>query len=457
MRNKTAKFFEKKSIIFVFLTLLVVGIIFWAGWENSPKPLPPKETATHLDDYFSAMEQTGDFFGTVLVSQNGEIIFQKGYGFSDIEGGVKTTLESRYPLASLTKTFVSGAILYLANNSDLSLEDTVSIFFPDLPRADEITIRHLLLHASGLSDPDYLTLENETAITPAGLAEKIFAQPLFFDPGTGSQYSNGGYNVLAAIIEKVSGHSFGQFLEVTFFDLLGMTETENLKRQGGAFGQAKGYLPGPGPAHVVPSPPLNFSLYPGSGSLLSTAGDLNLWLNAVGSKRFFDIFNPAYKWPFGWGKITVLGQNGLEQSGALDGYRAAFQIFPKADLKIIILSNISSDNWGRWAKDTATISLGGEAQPPLTPAPVPLETLAPYLGSYEADGWTLHIREVEGEAWLFFNEFPAGKYLVPQGNGRFALAGAEGSISFEISARDQKAYSITWTFPGGSLKGNRKR
>ncbi|MBD3257812.1 serine hydrolase, partial [candidate division GN15 bacterium] len=166
-----------------------------------------------LDRYVAAAHQIWDFHGTVLVAKEGEILLAKGYGWADREFNQKNTPRTRFFISSITKQFTATAILQLKEQGRLSLDDPVTKYLPDYPAetGDRITIGQLLSHTAGV--PNYTeapeVLINRTKkLSPQTLLAVFKDRPLDFDPGTDFHYSNSGYILLGAIIEKVSGQSY---------------------------------------------------------------------------------------------------------------------------------------------------------------------------------------------------------------------------------------------------------
>lgn len=164
----------------------------------------------------------------VIVAQDGQIIYQKGFGYANIEHRVPITPETKFRIGSITKQFTAAAILKLQEEGKLSVEDKLSKFIPDYPRGDEVTIHHLLTHTSGIhsytSKPDFVKTVT-VEIKPDELVDSFKNDKFDFDPGEKQMYNNSGYFLLGYIVEKVSGKSFGDYLEETFFDPLDMKDT----------------------------------------------------------------------------------------------------------------------------------------------------------------------------------------------------------------------------------------
>lgn len=186
--------------------------------------------------------------GNVLVAEKGQVIYQKSFGFADEKNKLLNNENSRFQLASITKTFTSTAILQLKDKGKINLDDSLVKYFPDFPYP-EITIRHLLSHTSGLPDfqmfEDPVAKNREKIFTNSDIipALKTWNKSLLFKAGEGWSYSNSGYCLLALLIEKLSGMKFEDYVQKQIFvpsqmnnsyfetDLLKTTDAETTKNQ----------------------------------------------------------------------------------------------------------------------------------------------------------------------------------------------------------------------------------
>jgi D-alanyl-D-alanine carboxypeptidase len=180
--------------------------------------------ADPVDDYVRRQMQQARFPGAVVVvSKDGTVIKQGPYGLANVEFSLPTTLNSVYPLASVTKVFTATAVFTLIEDGKLRLEDRISTLLPGLPAAwSNITVLHCLSHTSGLQD-----LSDEKGQVIADNQEdalkKLDAMPVVFPPGEKSSYNQTGFLILRMIIEKKSGMPFHDFLAKRFFGPLRMT------------------------------------------------------------------------------------------------------------------------------------------------------------------------------------------------------------------------------------------
>lgn len=208
----------------IFLTLVV--LILLSGTSSRAQSKVNK-----LDDFFSALANNQGFNGNVLVAENGKILYERSFGQADFPSKRRNTPNTLFPIASITKTFMATAILQLVEKGKLRLNDAAAKHLPDFPYP-EITIRHLLSHTSGL--PPYnaffdpLREANPNSVfTNADFLPRLnaYKKPLVYQPGESWNYDNTNYIVLALILEKVSGESYGKYIKRHVLRPAGMNDT----------------------------------------------------------------------------------------------------------------------------------------------------------------------------------------------------------------------------------------
>ncbi|MGB6640505.1 MAG: serine hydrolase domain-containing protein, partial [Thermoanaerobaculia bacterium] len=237
-----------------------------------------------VDDLFAHFSQGASPGVAVAVVQDGEIVHRAGYGLEDLDNGTPITPDSSFRLASVSKQFAAMAIMLLAEEGKLGYDDLVVDYLPELERfGNEATIRHLLQHTSGLPDYyDILEAELEDHWITNQEAVEFFSQwgePLF-PAGDRYDYSNPGYEMLAATVERVTGQLFREFMDERIFRPLGMnnttlfdqTEPEIANRAYGYTREGEGFA-------IDDDHVLNY--LGGSGGIYSTVSDLYLWDQAL--------------------------------------------------------------------------------------------------------------------------------------------------------------------------------
>ena len=232
-----------KKHILCLLTVLLVIPSFTNSYAGNGKPgitgnvndgCNPEDfltemTAQQIKTYYEKRHRTDGFNGTVLVAKNGLPIYSGAFGYGNINLKDTLTTQSSFQLASVTKTFTSSAVLKLVEEGKLSLDDTLQKFFPEFPY-EGITVKLLLSHRSGLSDYVYWpqeTVGDAQFLTNQTLLDLIVAKkpPLVCRPDKMFKYCNTNYALLALIIEKASGVSYKEYMDVNIFQPLGMNNT----------------------------------------------------------------------------------------------------------------------------------------------------------------------------------------------------------------------------------------
>ncbi len=238
-----------------------------------------------FDEYMKKCVEVKHFSGAVLVSKGSETLFAKGYGFANAELEVPNTTRTKFRLGSITKQFTAMAILILKDRGKLKLEDPVGKYIDDSPKAwERVTIHHLLTHTGGVpsytDDPAYVK-KMMMPETVKSMIARFRDKPLEFKPGEKFHYSNSGYFLLGAVIEKLSGKSYETFLEDAIFNPLGMRDTGYDHAATLLAARASGY--NLGDAGLRNAEYLDMAQPYSAGSLYSTVLDLALWDRALGT------------------------------------------------------------------------------------------------------------------------------------------------------------------------------
>jgi CubicO group peptidase (beta-lactamase class C family) len=405
-----------------------------------------------LDEYLAPYVARRDFSGAVLIARGDTVLVRKAYGMASYELRVTNSPETRFRIASLTKTFTAAAVIMLQERGRLSFDDPVSKFLPDYPRGDKIKIRHLLAHQGGVANPDYAALPRPLSLDQ--LIDHIKRKPLDFEPGTSDRYSSGGYVVLARIVEKASGQTYEDFLSAEIFAPLNMRDTGTLGEERLVLGRASGYVPGPEPDRLENASALNTALLVGSGCLASTVDDLFRWAKAVRSEQLYH--RSRLKYPYGWGKRQQFGHRYDEQSGLVPGFISHLIVCLDQPVTIVCLGNIESGIFGRLEKDLIAIAFG-EKHDPAPPEPegmtVEPKLLAGCLGRYRGPDFTFRIVEDSGKFYGKFDEGPARAYLLPTGRDEFFMRSSFANIHVGRDPGGRATQlSILWGGAGQPMK-----
>ncbi len=340
--------------------------------QQPAAPRIPDSVRVAVNRVFAQWAATDGPGCAVAVARDGRLVFQNGYGMANLETGTPITPASAFHLASVSKQFTAAAILTLARDGRLSLDDDIRTHLPELPDyGHRITIRHLLNHTSGLRDQwDLLALARggrfeENRITEGDVLEIVARQKaLNFVPGSEYLYSNTGYTLAGTIVRRVSGKSLRDFAEERFFRPLGMTETQfqdDFTRV--IRNRAAGYARRPTGRWHVSLP--NYDTY-GATSLFSTVGDLMKWQAniakpTVGDAAFWREMErlptlsngDTSTYALGLTTSRHRGATVVSHGGADAGYRTWLGRFPEHALDVVVLCNAAQSNPGALALDVA--------------------------------------------------------------------------------------------------------
>lgn len=191
------------------LTCLSVGLLASTGATAA-------DNFRNIDKYVNAYQQMAAFDGVVLIAEGDDIVWQKAYGKADYRFDIPMSVDTRFRIASLSKQFTQYAIGYLVDSGKIRFSTAIAEFIPDFPSADDMTVQQLIEHRAGVPHTNRLDWMLMTVpMTLDEIIERLAAEPLAFAPGTDRQYSNGGYAVLAKIIELASGMPYDRFIETS--------------------------------------------------------------------------------------------------------------------------------------------------------------------------------------------------------------------------------------------------
>lgn len=375
----------------------------------------PLELGPAIDAYLAPLVRARDFAGVVLVARADRVLFEKGYGLANAELGTPNAPATVFRIASLTKTFTAAAIVMLVERGVVRYADPLSKYLPDYPNGDRITIEQLLLHQSGVANPSYEQIAT-TRVSLSELIDTFKNKPAMFAPGTRSQYSNAGYVLLAAVIERTSGLPYAEFIRRNITAPLGMTSTMPDRQEGIVSNRASGYLPGPPPSGLENVAWYDMSPLAGSGSLLSTAGDLHRWARAVHHDALYR--RTALSYPYGWGVRKYFHRDLIEQSGTIDGFTSYLGIYFRDSTYVVCLTTVEASLNERCGKDVAAMVFR-EAFERVAPTPSPSVNGAMAVadtGRYMAPGvGTFGLSVADGIPYVRWITARSAHYAVPIG------------------------------------------
>jgi CubicO group peptidase (beta-lactamase class C family) len=372
--------------------------------DLSARQALPDSTRIALSRVFAGWSATNSPGCAVGASRNGEPVFENGYGMANLELDVPITPSSIFHVASVSKQFTAMAVLLLARDGKLSLDDDIRTHLPELPDyGHRITVRHLLTHTSGLRDQwDLLFMARgrfeENRITEADVLEIVSRQKaLNFVPGTEYLYSNTGYTLAGTIVRRVSGKSLREFADERIFRPLGMASTHFHDDYTMVVkGRAAAYAARAGGRWHVSLP--NYDTY-GATSLFTTVGDLLKWeanfaKRRLGDERLFTEMTASAALAngdttgYGLGVATQVyrGARLLGHGGADAGYRTWSGRLPEHGLEVVVLCNASTANPVALARGVIDVlaagKLAAQAEPVRAAIALTSDQLAPLAGVY---------------------------------------------------------------------------
>jgi D-alanyl-D-alanine carboxypeptidase len=321
---------------------------------SSKQSVSPTKLPHHLDAMAATYYKPNAPGATVIVVKNGKSILRKGYGLASVVENRAMQADDVMRLGSVSKQFTAVAILMLMEEGKLALSDNLLKFFPDYPASGKkITVEHLLTHTAGI--PNYTSKPGffATVAKDMGVDEMIATfknDTLEFEPGSAWSYSNSGYFLLGAIIEKVSGLTYASFVEQRIFVPLGMNNSAYEGFERSKQSRAAGHAPGP--QGFKPSEIISMTQPYAAGALSSTVGDLAIWDSAIeagkllkGSswKRAFTpyILSSGEKtgYGYGWAIGELEGTSMISHTGGIDGFSTFALRLPKEKVYVAVLSN----------------------------------------------------------------------------------------------------------------------
>lgn len=336
--------------------LQALFLIAWLGViSQAQAALQPAEQAA-IDAFAKEAVSKGQTAGLVVaVAEQGKPAFVRGYGFANLEWQAQSTPDTVFRVGSITKQFASACILLLAEQQKLTLDDKLSKYFPEFPRADEVSIRQLLNHTSGVHSYPARTEETiaRVGISVPGMVKHLGGLGYDFDPGSNFEYSNSGYFLIGAIIEKVSGQTFRAFAAERLFQPLGLSHTAIDLNEEIVSHRASGYEPDRAKQGAYVNAVYSHMSVPhAAGALRSTATDLIKWTEALHGGRVLSAasYKEMTTAPRVPGKESVnyglglwlgpeQGHRLISHNGGIDGFEASLNYLSDRKMTLVILTN----------------------------------------------------------------------------------------------------------------------
>ncbi len=419
------------------------GLLGVAALLLSAAPALTQDIA-RMDQIIRASVDEGEFSGSVLVTRGDQVLLDRGYGLADREWGVANDGDTRFRLASVSKQFTSVAILLLAEQGLVDLDAPVKTWLPDAPAAwDAVTVRHLMSHTSGIPDltrfDDFEALKTRPT-TVAALIARFSDRPLEFAPGARWAYSNSGYILLTAVIEKVSGQPYATFISERLFQPLGMTAS--------GYDDAATILPHRASGYVrtdegfANADYVDMTVPQGAGGLYSTTHDLLKWEQGLFSGRVLKpaslaLLTTPVRNDYALGLISKEqdGHRIISHNGAIEGFNTWMA---RADdgMTVVVLGNLNGPGPDKLGPALMALAHGGAVtlQTERQAVSVTPDVLASYAGVYEASpAFAITVSVVDGRLMAQATGQPAFELFAEKTDG-FFLKVVDAQLSFDRDA-----------------------
>lgn len=440
-----------------YLIPILAALALSLGSGNLLAQAPSDEVAA-VDEILRGLDSVRSPGCAVGVARDGRPILERAYGMADLEHRVANEAGTIFEAGSVSKQFTAAAVVLLALDGRLSLDDDVRLHVPELPDYGEpITIRHLMTHTSGLRDWGAVA-----AIAGWGRSDRTHdhdhvleiaarQSALNYTPGEAYSYTNTGFNLLAIIVERVSGTSFAEFSRENLFQPLGLTHTSWRDDYRTLVpGRASAYSPHEQGFRI--DRPIEH--VHGNGGLLTTVGDLLRWndhlrTGTLGADFMAEmhtrgILNDGEEIHYAGG-LQFGSQNGVDRishTGATSGYRAYLALFPAEELSVALLCNTSHANPGSLGGQVSAVFLPQVAEESSSDDPEPeteeeassfeptSDDLEAYIGTYHSNDAeaTFEVTVEDGEVILL--QRPSTRVTLTPTADDHTFDGSLGTIRF---------------------------
>jgi D-alanyl-D-alanine carboxypeptidase len=382
---------------------------------------------TKLDSLLDMLAANNKSMGSLAISKNGKIVYQKAVGYSNLTRQANTlaTVKTRYRIGSISKIFTGVIIFQLVEEGKLALTTTLDKFYPQMPNAAKITIAHLLGHRSGLfnitASADFASYMT-TAQTHEQLLAKIAALTPKFEPGTKYEYSNTNFILLGYIAEKITGVAYPQLVKQRVIDKIGLKDTYYGAKISTINNEALPYNYNGGWKEL---PQTDMSIPSGAGAMVSTPADLIKFIEAIFAGKLINAKSLEQMKPLkeyyglAMHKMIFDEKTGYGHGGAIDGFRSELAYFPEDKLAISYIVNGGNYATEKVLKSALSIYFNNPfAIPTFKKLALTTEDLDKYLGVYSSP------------------TFPVKITVGKNNNTLYGLAAGQGQIPLDATAKD---------------------
>lgn len=444
------------TLLLLLITLIPSGCVFAQNQEKQ------------IDRYVLEKYKDNNAPGVaVLVAKDGKIVYDKAFGKANLELNVPMSTNDVFEVGSITKQFTAAAILILAEEGKLSVNDDITKYIPGYPtHGHKITIHNLLTHTSGIKDvfsvDSLMRKYMRTDMKPLEFIDKFKNLPPDFAPGEKYRYNNTGYFLLGYIIQKVSGMSYSEFINQEIFRPLGMQHSYYCSHTKLIRNRASGYTKTKNGFENAPY--ISMTLPYSAGALMSNIHDLLIWNGAMKgdyflSKKYRDMAFTNYttndgkkiNYGYGWAIGKLRGSKLIHHGGSIFGYKSMALWLPNQDVFVAMLSNRDDFSPDQTAYKIAAYLIGKPFPEPDSTIKITADYAKQITGVYEfEDGSVRSITFKDGQ--LYSRRKGSGRFkILPLKENYFVFDGSAATLRFNIGK--DKTEAIFESTGGSSVKG----
>lgn len=437
----------------VLFGIALLGVVPLAGAADA------SQFSKSADQLVSRLVEQNGPGVSVVVSKDGTIIYRSSRGMANVELNVPAANGDVYRIGSITKTATAATILLLSEKGRLSLSDPLAKFLPDFPHASDITVTELLSHTAGISDN--WNVDPNLALNTNTLVGLIAKQPLDFKPGSEWRYSNAGYMLLGAVIEKVTGQRWDKVERDLVFAPLGMSHTAYYPDDAVVAGLVQGYSVDD-EGRLAKPPFVSISGPMSAGALASTADDIErliagLTTNKVFSSALIDNMaaptrlSDGSEAPYGYGVMLdhVRGVPAYAHNGGIEGFASQYVYVPSQKVAVVVLANSGSRNPNprAIARQLAALAIGDPYRH-FEDATLSKRALDALVGSYEIQGDSKHVVSLE-DGRLYIQRALGPKQQLMPAKGDVLYYAHDGTDYFHIvKSKDGRVIALDFYLDG---------
>lgn len=302
---------------------------------------------SELDAIFDTLETTAQGMGGISIYEEGKEVYQKSFGYANIDQKIKGTKTTQYRIGSVTKMYTAAIIIQLVEEGKLHMDTPLSTFFPKLPNASKITIKNLLKHQSGLfniTEDEHFTTWMYKPQTRVKMIKRMADNGVIFEPGTDTSYCNTNYILLAYVSEEATGKSLYDMIQDRLVTPLKLDITRIGTDMPQGTQEAVSYQRVDEDWEMV-SQYTDMSAPTGAGAIISTPSEVNIFTNALytgtlmSQTSYEQMTDVSTGMGMGLGGAPIMGMKGYGMSGQIDGFKSLAIFFPEKKVSITLVAN----------------------------------------------------------------------------------------------------------------------